>query len=346
VRLTAAQAKSAATLELGVVDDADTTFVNGVTVGTTYSWSLPRSYKLQPGTLKAGDNEILVFIRDNWSNGGFQGPAERVRLTFADGQTLPLGSGWEVSVAADKIGEPPIAPWDGQSGVGTLYSGMVEPLGPIGLAGVAWYQGEADVGKPGYNRRLAALMANWRQHFNDDRLPFLIVGLAGWGKSASTPTESGWAALIDEQRRAVTADKRAALISAIDLGDRADIHPANKQEVGRRLALAAETLVYQDQDGRLGPTPLAVAREGDAIRIRFSKALKALSGAPLGLELCGSAAGTCSFVSADIQGSNLLVRGAQPSDVRVRHAWADFPIVNLYDNDLMPVPVFELPITQ
>lgn len=346
VRLTAAQASSAATLDLGVVDDADTTFVNGVAVGSTYSWSLPRSYKLRPGTLKAGDNELLVFVRDNWSNGGFQGPAEHVRLRFADGASVPLGEGWEVSIAPDAIGEPPIAPWDGSSGVSTLYTGMVEPLGALGLAGVAWYQGEADVGKPGYASRLAALMGNWRQQFGNDNLPFLIVGLAGWGKPVSAPTESGWAALIDEQRRAVASDGRAALISAIDLGEWYDIHPANKQEVGRRLALAAETLVHRDANGRFGPVPVNVLRDAGVVRVRFTKPVQALSGAPLGLELCGRAVGSCRYVSAEVHGSDIVIRDARPTDVRVRHAWADFPIVNLYDADLMPVPVFELSIAQ
>ncbi|WP_300974946.1 sialate O-acetylesterase [Sphingomonas sp. LHG3406-1] len=346
IRLTASQAKNAATLGLGVIDDSDTTFVNGVTVGTTYSWSLPREYRLAPGTLKEGDNELLVFVRDNWAAGGFQGPAERVELRLANGEKVALGSGWEISVAPDRIGEPPLAPWDGQSGVGTLFSGMIAPLGPIGLKGVAWYQGEADVGKPGYDRRLAALMASWRRHFANERLPFLIVGLAGWGKPGTSPVESGWAALIDEQRRAVAVDRSAALVSAIDLGEKNDIHPPDKQEVGRRLALAALGLAYRSQDGRVGPVPVRAAREGETIRLRFSKALQALSGAPLGIELCGAGAGSCRFAAADIDGTDLLVRKALPGDVKVRHAWADSPVVNLYDADLLPVPVFELPIGQ
>jgi sialate O-acetylesterase len=346
VRLTAEQAQSPATLSLGVIDDSDTTFVNGVAVGTTYSWSAPRDYQLAPGLLKAGDNELLVFVRDNWAFGGFQGPAERVKLAFVGKGEVPLGSGWEISVAPASIGEPPLAPWDGQSGVGTLYNGMIAPLGRLGLAGVAWYQGEADVGKAGYDRRLAALMANWRRQFGDERLPFLIVGLAGWGEMASKPVESGWAALINEQRLAAERDARAALVSAIDLGEQKDIHPPNKQEVGRRLALAALGLVHGHADGRLAPRPLSASREAGGVRVRFSKPLKAMSGAPLALELCGASQGSCRFVSAELQGNDLVLKGALPGDRRVRHAWAEFPLVNLYDADLLPAPVFELAIDQ
>ena len=345
IRLTADQARRAATLSLGVIDDSDMTFVNGVAVGSTYSWSAARDYSLAPGVLRAGDNEVLVFIRDNWAFGGFQGPAERIKLSFAGVPDQPLGTGWEICVAPAGIGEPPLAPWDGQSGVGTLYSGMIAPLGTMGLRGVAWYQGEADVAKAGYDRRLAALMRNWRRQFGNPDLPFLIVGLAGWGKPVSVPGESGWAALIDEQRRAVAADGKSALVSAIDLGEWNDIHPANKQEVGRRLALAAEAAVLGRSSGRVGPVPVAATRMGEIIRVRFSKPVRATSGGTAtGFELCGRATGSCRFVSAAVQGSDVLLSGAAVGDVRVRYAWADFPIVNLYDADLLPAPVFELPI--
>jgi len=347
VRLTAGQASGPVTLSLGVVDDADTTFINGVLVGATYSWSAPRNYQLAKGTLHAGDNEILVFVRDNYSNGGFQGPADRVKLTFADGTAMPLGTGWEMSKPSPKIGEPPLAPWDGQSGVGTLYEGMIAPLGRFAVEGIAWYQGESDVNKPGYDRRLGAMMASWRAQFGRPDLPFLIVGLAGWGKPVASPHESGWAALIDEQRKAVAADARAALISAIDIGEWNDLHPPNKQEVGRRLALAAWALRGGIADGRLGPMPLGASRTGGEVRVRFSKHLQSLSGAaPIGFELCGSGSASCRFVSAMVKGDAVLLSGARPGDSRVRYAWADFPIVNLYDADLLPVPVFELPIAQ
>ena len=155
---------------------------------------------------------------------------------------------------------------------------MIAPLGPLGLKGVAWYQGEADVGQPGYDRRLAAWTANWRAQFRDPQLPFLIVGLAGWRKPASHPVESDWAALINEQRLAVERDRNMALASAIDLGEIEDIHPANKQDVGRRLALAAHAIVYRD-GGTLGPLPVRATRQGNAILVSFTKPLQTLSGA-------------------------------------------------------------------
>ena len=344
VTLTAAEAAQPATLNLSAVDDMDQTFVNGVAVGGKNDPTNPRSYPLPKGMLKAGANEILVFARNFWGPGGFKGPADGFSITFADSHSKPLTSGWEVSRIADSVGQPPVAPWDGSSGVSTIYNAMVAPLGPLALKGVAWYQGEADVGQPGYDRRLAAWMANWRAQFRDPQLPFLIVGLAGWGKPVSHPVESGWAALIDEQRLAVERDARAALVSAIDLGEPDDIHPANKQEVGRRLALAAHKLVYAD-GGTVGPLPVNAVWQGNSVVVTFTKPLQVLSGANANaFELCGASAGTCRYADARVQGSSVMLAGDGQPVTRVRCAWADYPVVNLYDLDLLPAPVFEIPV--
>jgi sialate O-acetylesterase len=187
-------------------------------------------------------------------------------------------------------------------------------------------------------------MANWRRQCGGPDLPFLIVGLAGWGPVAAKPTESGWAALINEQRLAAERDPRAALVSAIDLGDPADIHPANKQEIGRRLALAGKSLVY-GSGGKLGPMPLRVARAGDTITVTFTKPLQTLSAAQaIAFEICDSVPNSCRYADARAEGNRVILKTDSRRVTRVRYAWADYPIVNLYDLDLLPAPVFELPV--
>lgn len=344
VTLTTAEAAQAATLGLSVIDDVDQTFVNGVSVGGRNDPVAPREYPIPKGLLKPGTNEILVFARNNWGPGGVAGPADKFFLAFSDGHTKALASGWEYSRIVDAVTDPPVAPWDGPSGVATIYNAMVAPLGPLGLKGVAWYQGEADVGQPGYDRRLAAWTANWRAQFRDPQLPFLIVGLAGWGKPVSKPVESGWAELINEQRLAVERDPRMALASAIDLGEPEDIHPANKQEVGRRLALAAHAIVYRD-GGTLGPLPVRARRQGNSILVSFTKPLQALSGANANaFELCGPAQGSCRYADALVRGTMVEIAADAQPVTRARHAWADYPVINLYDLDLLPAPVFEIPV--
>ena len=187
-------------------------------------------------------------------------------------------------------------------------------------------------------------MSNWRTQFRDSNLPFLIIGLAGWGKPVSHPVESGWASLINEQRLAVIHDRHTALISAIDLGEPADIHPANKQEVGRRLALAAHQLVYRDK-GAVGPLPVSAVHSGNNVIVTFSKPLQVLSGANANaFELCGAAVGACAYADARVDGTKVTITGKGQPAARVRYAWADYPVINLYDEDMLPAPVFELPV--
>lgn len=344
VTLTPAEAAQGATLSLSAIDDLDWTFVNGIPVGGKNDPANPRNYPVPTGVLKPGTNEILIFVRNVWGGGGLAGPAESFALKFADGHSKPLPTGWQVSRIADNVGDPSTPPWSNSSGVSTIYNAMVAPLGGLGLKGVAWYQGEADVGKAGYDTRLAAWMSNWRTQFRDSNLPFLIIGLAGWGKPVSHPVESGWASLINEQRLAVIHDRHTALISAIDLGEPADIHPANKQEVGRRLALAAHQLVYRD-NGALGPLPVSAVHSGNNVIVTFSKPLQVLSGANANaFELCGAAVGACTYADARVDGTKVTITGKGQPVARVRYAWADYPVINLYDDDMLPAPVFELPV--
>ena len=91
--------------------------------------------------------------------------------------------------------------------------------------------------------------------------------------------------------------------------------------------------------------PVGAARSADNITVSFSKPLQTLSGAQaLGFELCADGPGTCRYADARVQDSTVVIKGDGRPVTRVRHAWADYPVVNLYDVDMLPVPVFEVPI--
>lgn len=348
VTLTEAEARAGATLSLGVVDDLDTTWVNGVAVGSTFGWSEGREYRVPANLLRAGENEILVNIGDSWAYGGFQGPADRLRLILADGSVKPLGDGWEYSVVPNGYGSPPRAPWDSHAGLSVIYNGMIAPLGQYGLRGVAWYQGESDVGVAGYADRLAAMMGDWRRQFASPQLPFLIVSLANFGPPSTAPRPSGWAELREQQRIAAVRDPNAAIVVAMDLGERADIHPPNKQEVGRRLARAARALAYDGREPASGPEAARARREGDAIVIDFAGVTGRLqswgSNQAIGFELCGADQQSCRFATATVAGSQVRIQADGQPATRVRYAWGEFPVVNLYDEAVLPAGPFELPI--
>ncbi|WP_262984852.1 sialate O-acetylesterase [Sphingomonas daechungensis] len=225
---------------------------------------------------------------------------------------------------------------------------MIAPLRDYGLTGVAWYQGEADVGRPGsYADPLGAMMRGWRAQFRQPELPFLIVSLANFGPSASKPVVSGWADLRDQQRLGVGRDANAALVIAMDLGERLDIHPANKIELGSRLARAAEARAYGSSTP-VGPEVVGARRTANGIEVEFkgvTGALQTWSGTrALAFELCGTTQKSCRYADAVASGANVrLVDDGKPV-TRVRYAWADTPVTNLYDEAQLPPGPFEVPV--
>jgi sialate O-acetylesterase len=345
VSLTAAQAKTGATLSLGVFDELDQTWVNGKPVGNSFGWDFARNYKVPPAALRAGKNEILIALTDTFSNGGMKGPASELKLSFADGTTMPIGDGWLYSVAKVQS-PPPRAPWDANAGLGLIYNGMIAPMGSFGLTGVAWYQGESDVGVNGYDKRLAALFRGWRSQFLDPDLPMLVVQLPNFGPMATAPVDSGWAALRDEQRKAVAADPRAALIVTLDLGDPKNLHPLNKAPMGARLE-AASVLAYGDSLRTAQPEIERAVRADGGILLAFrmvTGALHGRSGRPIGFELCADTQASCRYADAVADGKTVsLVDDGKPA-TRVRYAWADSPVVNLFDEADLTPGSFEVPI--
>jgi len=340
VTLTAAQAKQAATLGVGQVDEMDTTYVNGAGIGATSGSWLDRSYPLAAGTLKAGKNTIVVAAYDTYANGGMYGDPAKRALTLADGTRLPLAA-WTYRIEP-RIGvDPPRAPWDTLAGVSTLYNGMLAPMGPYAYAGVAWYQGETNVGRDQtYAPLLQALMAERRQGQAAD-LPFLVVQLANYGAFAERPGPAPTAALRDAQRRAVAADGHAGLAVTHDIGDPYDIHPGNKQEVGRRLALAARRLYGEAVT--TGPEVVSAKRSGDTVVVSFAQVgggrlVARQSDRVIGFELCEA---TCRWVDGRIDGSTVVLAGA---GTKVRFAWADSPVFNLFDAAGLPAGPFEIEV--
>lgn len=348
VTLTPEQARGGGTLELGLIDDADQTWLNGKPVGGTSNWS-PRVYPVAAGVLRPGRNVLVVNVQNAYANGGMPGPAEVMKLTLADGSVIPLGSGWQYAVVDKDPGTTPRVPWGDITSSGMLYNAMIAPLGATGLAGVAWYQGESDTGMPGYADRLRAMMAEWRRQFGRADLPFAIVGLSAFGTPATQPGESGWAYIRDTQRRVAEADGHAALPNALDLGDPFDIHPGEKHEVGRRLARAMAALAYRAPTPPSGPRVVSAnAAAGGGVTVRFADVaggLHARSAATAtGFELCGDAAGSCRYASASVAGDTVTLASDGKPATRVRYAWADYPVVNLADAEGWPPGTFEVPV--
>jgi sialate O-acetylesterase len=352
VTLTAAQAAQPMTLTLGGIDEVDQTWVNGRPIGNTFGWGTPRTYELPPGTLHEGDNLIVVNVLSTWDKGGMLGPPEAIALHSGDGTVIPLGSGWRYKPVPPIVGLPPRGPWHAIGGFTTLYNAMIQPVGPYGVRGAVWYQGESNTGEPdSYERLLRGLIADWRGTFGPE-LAFLVVQLPNFGPAPTAPVESGWASIRDAQRRAVAEDAHAGLAVTIDAGDRNELHPPNKQEVGRRLARAARHVVYGEAISPSGPVALTAKREAEAVVVTFGDIegrLVAYSAAdPTAFELCGAEQASCRFVRAAIDGGRVVIRGDNSASAlaatRVRYCWGGGPICTLYDESGLPAGPFELPI--
>lgn len=350
IDLTAEQAKAAAKLSIGLLDDVGRVWINGKPVGMTARSWVPSSFDVPPGVLKAGRNILIVNILDNYGNGGLSGPADLMKLSVGS-DTIPLADGWRYSIPAKTPDGAPRVPWGDTTGTGTLYNGMIAPLGSIGLKGVAWYQGESDVDLPGYEARMKAMMTDWRRQFGSPDLAFVAVQLAAYGPVATEPRKSGWAAMRQVQYQAMARDPHGGLATAIDIGDPYDIHPGEKQEVGRRLARAMRAVAYGEAVSRTGPQAERVTASADGgVVVEFTGLTGALhtrsAAHAIGFELCGESQDSCRFVPGKLDGSRIVLAGDGQPVTRVRYAWADSPVVNLYDEAPLPVGSFELPVTR
>ena len=349
LKLTAEQAKSVDTLSLGAINQVDETWINGRAVGNTFGYGTDRTYSLPRGMLHAGDNVLVINVLSTYGEGGLLGDGAKRALHLSTGESIPLNGVWQYRVVPSAAGYPPRAPWESVGGLSTLYNGMIAPLGAYGLRGVLWYQGESNTGESNtYRSLLEALMADWRRQFGAD-LPFLIVQLPDFGTPPVAPSESGWAEVREAQRLAVANDLHAGLAVTIDIGDPHNLHPTNKQDVGKRLARVARHVIFGEAGAPSGPTPVSAVGDSEQIAVEFrdiDTGLVAYShDSPIGFELCGDAAGTCVFATARIAGSRILL--SVPGELapkRVRYCWANSPVCTLFDRSGVPAGPFELPI--
>lgn len=347
--LSAGQASGPVTLSLGAIDEVDETWVNGRAIGNSFGWGTERTYDVPAGVLRSGQNSIVVNVLSMWDAGGMYGPPDHMSLRCADGSTVALGGSWQYQFVPDSVGFPLRSPWETVSGLASLHNAMIAPLAPYGLRGVVWYQGESNTANAvQYRKLLAGLMADWRREFAAD-LPFVVVQLPNFGEPSMGPAESNWASLREAQRRAVADDPHAALVVTIDIGERDNLHPPNKQEVGRRVALAARRLTHETRVPASGPIPLSAQREGGHVVVAFGNVEGTLlsqgANEPIGFELCGLAQASCRFANATMQASRVLLDGAEKDPpTRVRYCWGDNPMCNLRDQSGLPAGPFELEI--
>jgi sialate O-acetylesterase len=351
-------------LNFGRLRNDITIYLNGSPIGTggnlpPYFWHsngigvrLPRD-PAQPGAIRPDADNVFAL---------------RIVCHEGKNQELPRGpslipglaevsSEWLVKVEAafppltvaarDEMPKPPEVRFEQTPTV--LYNGMVNPFTPYPVKGVLWYQGESSARAPwAYRSFLAALVQSWRHAWRQDELPFYIVQLPGYGQPTVSPAglNDSWAELRDSQQAAARQIPGAYLAVTIDIGEANDIHPRNKRDVGRRLALLALEHSYglPQPGGSAGPVYQSATVEAGRLRLRFANptgGLVAKDGA-LRQFIISGADQQWRAAEAVIDGDTILVSSpAVPAPVAVRYAWANNPEgCNLYNKSGLPAAPF------
>ncbi|MEZ0536626.1 sialate O-acetylesterase [Caldicellulosiruptoraceae bacterium PP1] len=331
-----------AKLYLGTIVDSDLTYVNGVLVGSTSYRYPPRKYNIPPNILKLGKNVIVTRVISNDGNGEFI--KDKDYMLFTEDFKINLEGYWQYKVGA-KIDEPiPNITFFQYKPTG-LFNGMIAPMIKYNIKGILWYQGESNTDDPqGYCKKLCSLIIDWRKKWGDENLPFLYVQLANYMKASEYPSESNWAKLRDEQRKALCLNNTGMAV-AIDVGEWNDLHPLNKKDVGKRLALLAQKIAYNEKNiVASGPLYKSMKIDGNKIIIEFSE---------IGSGLCMKSDKLKHFsisnknkeflwANAIIEGNKVIVWNENVSEpVAVRYAWADNPEgANLYNKEGLPASPF------
>jgi sialate O-acetylesterase len=329
------------TINLGHPEMNYSLYFNGVEICKTIWNADPKqSYTIPAKFVKNGENVISLRMAMLWTGGGLNPPAENIYLTNGESK-ISLSGNWlykkDVEPSMPKVHNYHYYP-------SLLYNAMINPLIPYGIKGFLWYQGEAnDSTAYNYRKLFPMMITDWRQRWHQGNLPFLYVQLANYKKIRPVPSESEWAELREAQTMALL-QPNTGMACTIDIGEAESIHPLNKQEVGRRLALIANKQVYKQDCIAAGPMYKSFRVVGNSIRISFINTGSRLSTKDgkgvAGFAITGNDK-QFYWAKAVIEGDEVVVTSDKVLEpVAVRYAWADNPVCNLINSEGLPAVPF------
>lgn len=330
-----------AKLILGRIVDADSTFVNGKFIGYTSYQYPPRWYSIPPNVLKEGKNIITVRLISNIGNGGFV--PDKQYILFSNNDTVDLKGNWKYKIGTkmEPLEGPTFIRWKPTG----LFNAMISPILNYNIKGVIWYQGESNAGKyEEYLDLFKSLVIDWRKKWNIGNFPFLYVQLPNFGEKQNEPKDEYWAFFRETQLKSLSIPNTGMAIT-IDLGEWNDIHPLNKKDVGKRLALVAQKVAYNNKNiVHSGPIYKSMSIKRNKAIITFSNIGSGL--VVKGNELKGfSIKGENSkfvWAKAKIENNKVIVWSDEvKKPIAVRYAWANNPEgANLYNKEGLPASPF------
>lgn len=331
-------------LELGPIDDNDTTYFNGTPVGATEGWTTPRRYTVPAKLVRAGRAVIAVNVVDNSGPGGMHGAPDGMFIApkgDPESERIGLAGEWRYKLGrpASEMPPQPQKPTMTAHTPTSLYNGMIAPLVPYAIRGAIWYQGESNRGVAyEYRALFPAMITDWREKWGSE-FPFYFVQIAPYTYGG----DRGETAELREAQLMTLALPNTGMAVTMDIGNPRDIHPRNKLDVGRRLALWARARTYgQTGFEHSGPLFAGLEPRGDQLVLRFDHAegLDSRGGVPRGFEIAGEdrvwhAAG------AIIDGETVILSAyGVHSPVAARYGWDDDEEPNLFNGSGLPASPF------
>ena len=343
VEVSDAEAGKPATLSLAKINDSDNTYLNGTLIGSNKLIAeRSRVYKVAAGLLKSGKNIITVQVEDIGGMGGIYGDSTALKLECSD-RTISLSSKWKYKVGLVKYN----AVLSPNSYPTLLYNGMIQALIPYGIRGAIWYQGEGNSGRAKqYQRVFPDLIKDWRNHWKQGDFPFLFVQLASFMRVDSVPQESTWAELREAQSMTLALPNTGMAVTT-DVGDAVNIHPTDKQTVGKRLALSALKVAYKQDLICTGPIYKSMTVSGNKVTLTFEETgdglkIKDKYGYVKGFAVAGEDH-KFYWANGKVTGKNTLEVSSPEvkNPVAVRFAWGNNPDdANLYNSADLPASPF------
>ncbi len=353
-------------LKLGSVNEVEITYWNGIRIGSQLYGRDGSVHKVPADLVKEGKNVLAVRCTGYRGGGGFT-KGSGMTISSADGKSISIaGDAWKYCIYAKAL----LYPKGLVKGAGSgLYNGMIHPLIPYTIRGVIWYQGEYNTGRAyQYQKQFPEMIRAWRKSWGQGEFPFYYVQLANFKARQTAPPmkgEHGWPALREAQMMALSLPnvEQACIIDIGELGVHPrNIHPSNKWDVGKRLALVARDKIYGEDIVSSGPMYDSMCVTGSRIvvkfkavgsglimagvRSRYDHTIIPLPTHPEGTGVAGFTIagddGKFVFAKARIVGKDSVAVWSDyvPKPVHVRFAWHANPLHNLYNIEKLPASPF------